>query len=106
MENEKLKPCPGCGKEDIYITAGAWMKYIVICRDCGFRSGLRDTPEEATEAWNTRHYPLPSEEEMHEAVKRMAKESTAPDKETPDWLESDIRRGVRWLIEFIKTNSK
>jgi hypothetical protein len=70
------------------------MKYIVICRDCGFRSGLRDTPEEATEAWNTRHYPLPSEEEM---------ENMAEQIEVATIARKAFVDGAKWLIEFIKT---
>jgi len=37
--------------------------------------------------------------EMIKAIKELAKESTAPDKETPAWLESDIKRGAKWMYK-------
>ena len=33
--------------------------------------------------------------EMIKAIKELAKESTVPDKDTRDWLESDIKRGAK-----------
>ena len=38
-----------------------------------------------------------NDEQIEKAVKQLAKESTAPDKDTPDWLEADIRRGMKWM---------
>ena len=35
--------------------------------------------------------------EMIKAIKELAKESTAPDKVTPDWMENDIKRGMQWM---------
>lgn len=49
---------------------------------------------------------LPTQTEIEKAIKELAEYSTAPDKETPDWLETDIRRGIEWAIENIrKANS-
>lgn len=48
---------------------------------------------------------FPSEEEINHAVKSLGKESTAPDKDTPDWMMADIRRGIYWLINWIKENN-
>ena len=42
--------------------------------------------------------------EMIKAIKELAKESTAPDKETPDWLESDIKRGAKWMYKRLTGN--
>lgn len=33
-------------------------------------------------------------DEIEKIVKELSKQSTAPDKETPDWMEADIRRGA------------
>jgi len=44
------------------------------------------------------------ENEMIKAIKELAKESTAPDKETPDWLESDIKRGAKWMYTRLTGN--
>lgn len=41
---------------------------------------------------NTREEQL--KQAIEETVKELSKQSTAPDKDTPDWLESDIRNGV------------
>lgn len=42
--------------------------------------------------------------EMVKAIKELAKESTAPDKDTPDWLESDIKRGAKWMYKRLTGN--
>ena len=34
------------------------------------------------------------QEMIEQLVKELSKQSTAPDKETPDWMEADIRRGL------------
>jgi len=47
--------------------------------------------------WYLQPVEMPTEEETEEAIKELGKESTAPDKETPDWMLSDIRRGINWL---------
>jgi hypothetical protein len=44
---------------------------------------------------------LPSREEVEGAIKRIGKESTAPDKDCPLWLETDIRAGMEWMFERI-----
>jgi hypothetical protein len=36
---------------------------------------------------------IPTEEEIKADCKEIAKESTAPDKDTPDWMLRDIRNG-------------
>jgi hypothetical protein len=41
-----------------------------------------------------------TDEVIEKEVKRLAKESTAPDKETPDWMKEDIRRGIKAGIEL------
>ena len=43
---------------------------------------------------------------IEQAVKKLAKKSTALDKETSDWLESDIRRGIIWGIEYAQLQGK
>lgn len=49
---------------------------------------------------------VPSDEEIEKEVEILAKESTAPDKETPDWMKADIRRGmIRMREQIIKLNS-
>lgn len=45
-------------------------------------------------------------EQIEIEIKILSKQSTAPDKETPDWMESDIRRGIKRGLElagFTKT---
>lgn len=48
---------------------------------------------------------LPSYEEIDTAIKELGEQSTAPDKETPDWLEADIRRGVLWMLNKVVVNA-
>ena len=44
---------------------------------------------------------LPSMGEVSDAIEMLAKESTAPDKETPDWLKADIRNGINWALNYV-----
>lgn len=37
---------------------------------------------------------------LYEGINRIAKQSTAPDKETPDWLLTDIRRGAEYAYSL------
>lgn len=39
-----------------------------------------------------------TEKIIEEAIIELGKKSTAPDKETPDWMKSDIRRGIYWVL--------
>lgn len=39
------------------------------------------------------------EKEVPEAIQQLAKKSTAPDKETPDWIEADIKQGMIWMFK-------
>jgi hypothetical protein len=48
---------------------------------------------------------LPSAEQIDAAIKELGKQSTAPDKETPDWLEADIRRGMLWMLNRVVGNA-
>ena len=51
--------------------------------------------QEQAEILNTlKIKPSMTPEIIEAEVKRLTKESTAPDKETPDWMETDIRRGI------------
>lgn len=56
----KLKPCPFCGtKNEGYVhLLHCYEKNrdCIQCRGCGSASGWQDSAEEATKAWNTRHY--------------------------------------------------
>lgn len=40
---------------------------------------------------------MPTEEEVRTAVKALGKKSTAPDRDTPNWMERDIENGINWL---------
>jgi hypothetical protein len=42
---------------------------------------------------------LPTKHEIELAALQLAQESTAPDKETPDWMISDIKRGMVWMMQ-------
>lgn len=44
---------------------------------------------------------LPTLEEVKQAIKEIAKKSTAPDKETPDWMERDIQNGINWALNYV-----
>lgn len=70
---------------------------------CMKSKGTRPIEEIVSEAlWEAYELGMPkppSEGEISKAVKQLAKESTAPDKDTPDWMESDIRRGIMWAIQ-------
>lgn len=36
-------------------------------------------------------------QEIEEAITTLSKESTAPDCETPHWMQADIHRGMKWM---------
>ena len=42
--------------------------------------------------------------EMIKTIKELAKESTAPDKVIPDWMENDIKRGMQWMHKRLTGN--
>lgn len=56
---------------------------------------IKKSTIEAMEAYHSQ-FTLPEEVEqkIESLVKELSKQSTAPDKETPDWMEHDIRRGL------------
>ena len=66
------------------------------------RHRLSNTPE----SWPSRIpvSKLPATDEIEAKIKELATQSTAPDKETPDWLEADIRRGMLWMLNRIVSN--
>lgn len=59
---EAFEPCPFCGVEDGDHDEGVPFihgeqfdrQFRIVCSQCGARSGARNSPREATEAWNTR----------------------------------------------------
>jgi len=52
---EELKSCPCCGSKSAH--ALMLPHWIVTCGNCGMRTGLYETEEQAIAAWNTRHEP-------------------------------------------------
>ena len=44
---------------------------------------------------------LPSMGEVSDEIEMLAKKSTAPDAETPDWLKADIRNGINWALNYV-----
>ena len=50
------------------------------------------------------YYNLPSTEEIQSAIKEISKKSTAPDKQTPDWMQNDIENGINWVLDYLKQN--
>lgn len=44
---------------------------------------------------------LPSMGEVSDAIEMLAKKSTAPDAETPDWIKADIRNGINWALNYV-----
>jgi Lar family restriction alleviation protein len=59
---EKFESCPFCGVEDGDHDEGVpfihveqfGRRFRVVCGQCGAKSGARNSPSEATKAWNTR----------------------------------------------------
>ena len=49
---------------------------------------------------------LPTLEEVRAAIKEIGKKSTAPDKETPKWMEKDIENGINWALNYIVKKSQ
>lgn len=56
-----------------------------------YKMGFNDATEQYANQQPVQGY---SREDIEKAVNELAIESTAPDKETPDWMKSDIRRGI------------
>lgn len=38
---------------------------------------------------------------LNNAASEYARTSTAPDKETPDWIKTDFKAGVKWILNQI-----
>lgn len=51
--DEEIKNCPSCGEESECRPTATGM-FLVICHECGMRTGLYRTRKEAIEAWNRR----------------------------------------------------
>ncbi len=51
---EKLKPCPFCGSDSLYIPENPVFDYYVRCNNCQSRSNSFENAERAIEAWNRR----------------------------------------------------
>jgi hypothetical protein len=49
---------------------------------------------------------LPTLEEVKIAIKEISKKSTAPDKETPHWMEKDIENGINWALNYVVKKSQ
>ena len=49
---------------------------------------------------------LPTIEEVNNAIKEIGKKSTAPDKETPNWMEADIKNGINWALNYVTEKLK
>lgn len=77
-------------------------------------SGLDLVAESGDETLASKHYEYqpngnntllavsgPSEEEIDLAAMQYAtKMSSAPDKETPDWIMTDFKAGIAWLLRY------
>lgn len=62
MENNKLKPCPFCGSENVKIFEyRGTSKFYVICKNCFTPVGIYDGKDEATKRWNTRAWIPPDD---------------------------------------------
>ena len=49
---------------------------------------------------------LPTLGEVSAAITEISKKSTAPDKETPDWMENDIKNGINWALNYVTKKSQ
>jgi hypothetical protein len=56
--------------------------------------------QEYASQFSTPSRAIPTEEEIKAAIKELGKKSTAPDRETPDWMKADIERGIRWALSY------
>lgn len=70
--NNKLKPCPLCGKLHHEVSDYKPV-YRVECTYCGARTGNYNSEQEAIEAWNNRAEPTFTPDEL-DAIKRMFSE--------------------------------
>lgn len=57
----ELKPCPFCGCSDhgvhlqkVYYPNEEYLRWKIICEECGAEVSEKVTPERAIEAWNRR----------------------------------------------------
>lgn len=57
----ELKSCPFCGQSDyavhlqkLYYENDKYIKWKIMCEECGAEAGEFATPERAIEAWNRR----------------------------------------------------
>ena len=53
---DELKPCPFCGSDSIRVECFAekYYKYVVVCNNCGVKTGNEHIEAIAIAAWNRR----------------------------------------------------
>lgn len=53
ISNERIKPCPVCGSEVVYVGASKGVVFHhAWCKQCNRRGPSKDTEQEAIESWN------------------------------------------------------
>ena len=75
MSEDKLKPCPFCGSNNLTLTE-AMGEFWTLCGYCEVSSGMESSLSGAYEAWNTR---VPDLSAIDEAIRYFMAE------ESPSW---------------------
>ncbi len=92
--SNKLKPCPFCGSNNIYLYKAcgvcdddAWLE----CLECGVKTkAFRDT-DEAIDAWNNRVEPTFTPAEL-DAIRRMFRDRYPRARELPEIEQAIIEK--------------
>ena len=61
-----------------------------------------DNTRDAMRAIEWKEIHIPKEQEKEAIIERLAKESTALDADTPDWLKSDICNGFNEALKLLE----
>lgn len=54
MNKIKLKPCPFCGSQNVYVAQPNEIRYFIACGNCEASSGYFPKEQRAIKAWNKR----------------------------------------------------
>lgn len=87
---DRLKPCPFCGGDNVGIwenraPASKDFRYSANCYDCHISLGFEKTKEEAIEKWNTR-------KPMDRIVERLEKVMEYSEKSYKEWGKTGLAR--------------
>lgn len=95
--NGTLLPCPHCGVDDAFgpiYDDHPITKWLVVCDECGAQGPLKDTEQEAADAWNNR----PGIKAIRLALVPFATAALRLDEDMPPDLQADDDMTIEYAL--------